>query len=141
MIKEIIEKWEERKHHLEEYFKTTKQKEYDDYEIIFRKIVEIILNKDEEDWDQFDLSNLVVINHGDYQGTLIFIIPKNTYQPSAVEYLVTNTYYGSCSGCDALQGIHNYDDGYPSEEQVSQYMTLALHLVQKMKWLEEPIRY
>jgi len=48
---------------------------------------------------------------------------------------VTDTYYGSCSGCDTLQAISDYDDGRPSELQLKEYMALALHLVQKMRWL------
>ena len=29
------------------------------------------------------------------------------------------------------------DDGIPNEKQVKDYMELALHLLQKCKWLEE----
>ena len=41
--------------------------------------------------------------------------------------------YGSCSGCDTLEGIRHYNDDKPTEEQVRDYMTLALHIVQGMK--------
>jgi hypothetical protein len=82
----------------------------------------------------FDVKNMTVIDDGDYQGTQIFIIPLNTYQPSVEEYVYTNTYYGSCSGCDTLLSICSYNEK-PSENQIQDYMTLALHLLQRCKWL------
>ena len=45
MIKEIVEKWEENKHKLEEYFTKTKQDEYDSYENILRKIFELVITE------------------------------------------------------------------------------------------------
>jgi hypothetical protein len=51
------------------------------------------------------------------------------------DYVMTDTYYGSCSGCDTLQAISSYDDDLPNDEQVRDYMMLALHLVQKIKRL------
>ena len=51
-------------------------------------------------------------------------------------YYITDNYYGSCSGCDTLMGIIEYDeDKYPSEQQVKKFMQLALNMVQKMKCL------
>lgn len=97
---------------------------------------ELCLQKADNDTG-FDLSKMTVIDDGDYQGTQIFIIPKDTYQPSVSDYIMTNTYYGSCSACDTLQGICSYVDDLPTDEQVKAYMTLALHLVQKLKWLDE----
>jgi hypothetical protein len=89
-----------------------------------------------DDYSGFDIDKMRVIDDGHYQGTKIFIIPKDTYQPSINDYITTHTYYGSCSGCDTLQSICEYDEGLPTEEQVKRYMTLALHLVQKLRWLE-----
>ena len=83
------------------------------------------------------MDRITVIDDGNYQGTQIFIIPTNTYQPSVEDYVYTNTYYGSCSGCDTLQGISSYDGDEPSEEQIKDYMELALHLLQKCKMLKE----
>jgi len=136
MIKEIVEKWEKNKHILEDYFRTTRQEEYTNYESIVRKLIELVLNTDENYYDNFDLEKLTVIDHGGYEGTQIFIVPKETYQPGVDDYLVTHTYYGSCSGCDTLQSINSYSDELPNEEQISRYMTLSLHLIQKMKWLD-----
>lgn len=46
-----------------------------------------------------------------------------------------DNYYGSCSGCDTLLSISQYDWGLPTDEKVEEYMTLCLHLVQRMKSL------
>ena len=133
MIQEIIKKWEENKYKLEEYFSTTKQEEFASYETIIQKIFELVINSDEDSYERFNINKMTVIDDGDYQGTQIFIIPKDTYQPNIDDYLITHTYYGSCSGCDVLEGIRNYSSGLPTEQQVKEYMILALHLVQKMK--------
>lgn len=138
MIKEVINKWEENKHKLEEYFKTTRQERIGDYKDIVVKIFELVLTEIATDYggdESFDISKMTVIDDGDYQGTTIYIIPKDTYQPGIYDYLITNNYYGSCSGCDTLESIREYEDGLPSNKQVKGYMTIALHLVQKMKWL------
>jgi hypothetical protein len=58
---------------------------------------------------------MTVIDDGDYQGTQIFIIPTDTYQPSVKDYVMTDTYYGSCSGCDTLQAISGYDYALPTD--------------------------
>jgi len=131
MLKEIIQQWDKNKHKLEDYFKVTRQSEYDEYSKIVVKLFEVCLSNE----DEWNLDGMTVIDNGDYQGTQIFIIPKDTYQPNIEDYLITNNYYGSCSGCDTLQSISEYDDGLPSEEQVKEYMTLALHLTQKIKIL------
>lgn len=131
MIKEVITQWDKNKDKLESYFKTTKQDEFaGSYLTIVKKIFELVLLDDE-----WDIEKITVVDDGDYQGTQLFIIPKKTYQLSFDDYLITHTYYGSCSGCDTLESIRNYNDELPTHEQVSKYMTLALHLIQKMQKL------
>lgn len=136
MIPDIIKKWEENKSKLEKYFKTTTQDEYQSYANIVVKIFEICFNNSEDEWDNFDIDKLHIIDDGDYQGTQIFIIPTRRYQPCIEDYIITDTYYGSCSGCDTLMSIcpYNYDK-LPNKDQLKEYMYLSLHLVQKMRWL------
>lgn len=62
------------------------------------------------------------------------MIAEKGYQPN--DYYFVKVGYGSCSGCDTLEGIRNYEDGNPTEEQVKDYMTLALHVVQGLKRME-----
>jgi len=137
MIKEVVKQWEENKHKLEEYFRTTKQEKYSSsYKTILEKIIElVVIEKDE--YNKWDASKITVVDDGDCQGTQLFLIPTNTYQPSVEDYLITHTYYGSCSSCDTLQAICGYSDELPTEEQVKEYMTLSLHLVQKMKMFDD----
>lgn len=137
MIKEFIEKWDKYKNDLEDYFRYTEQIEYDEYEKIVKILFEKIINKDlKYDSERFDVEDLLKIDDGDYQGTQIFILHKGCYQPNVEEYVYTSTYYGSCSGCDTLQAISSYDRGLPDEEQVKDYMTLALHLLQKCYYMQ-----
>lgn len=148
MIKEIVEKWEKNKYKLEKYFKETSQSEYDTYEKIVKKLFELVINDTDATCNYpdafydvlrfvYNVDRITVINDGDYQGTLIFIIPKAVYQPSVDNYLMTSVSYGSCSGCDTLQAISDYSWECPDEEQVKDYMMLALHLVQNIKKLGE----
>ena len=132
MDKFIVNQWEENKHLLESHFKSTPQSEYSSYKSIV-ELVFTLCTPRYNDYDTVDIDKMTVIDDGHYQGTEIFIIPSTTYQPGVNEYIVTHTHYGSCSGCDTLQGISGYSDELPSESQVKDYMTLALHIVQKAK--------
>jgi hypothetical protein len=129
MINKLVVQWEENKHKLQDYFKETNQEEYDTYTKIIRIVFELCFTK------EWDLDKMTVIDNGDYQGTEIFIIPRDTYQPSVHDYIVTDTYYGSCSGCDTLLSISEYEVEKPNEDQVMEYMTLALHLIQRLHYL------
>ena len=140
MEKKFMDLWVKNKNKLEDYFRKTKQREYDEYKNIVKKIFELVIN---DNLDSDDLSNnvynveeMTVIDNGDYQGTQIFLIPEDCYQPDADEYVFTHNYYGSCSGCDTLQSIHDYDtDEKPDEEQIKDYMLLSLHIVENIRYL------
>jgi len=83
------------------------------------------------DYERPDPERVHQIDDGDYQGTLVFVIAATGYQPSTYWYVMVS--YGSCSGCDTLEAIKNYDDAPPTAEQLDKYMTLALHIVQGLK--------
>lgn len=134
MDREIVGLWEKNKHMLERYLRETPQEKYNSYEALVKLIVKYVLNGHT---DEYDAENIAVIDDGDYQGTLIFLIHRAVYQPGITDYLVTYVYYGSCSGCDTLQSIYEYHPGLPTEEQVEAYMTLCLHIIQRMKPLYE----
>jgi hypothetical protein len=129
MIKEIVSQWEANKGKIEESFRSAHPESYTD---IVTKLFTLVISG-------YSIQKMTVIDNGDYQGTQIFIIPVDTYQPGIGEYVMTHTYYGSCSGCDTLEGIRNYDSEKPNETQVKDYMTLALHLVQKLKVLSAEV--
>lgn len=78
-----------------------------------------------DDRHMLDLDNITAIDNGDYQGTIMFVIPFDTYQPSEFEYLMTYVGYGSCSYCDALQGALDEE----GETLVSSLMNICESLV------------
>lgn len=138
MIKEFVEFWEKNKSNLRESLAEKKCEDIS-YKSLVEMIVTEILNdgRTELDYEDYDAKKMTVIDEGHYQGTQIFIIPRNVYQPSVDEYVYTHTYYGSCSGCDTLLGIVGYSDERPDEEQLNDLMTLCLHLLQRFKRMEE----
>ena len=138
MIKEFVAAWDQNKTKLEQYIRTHNQSEYNSYQKLVMILLDGVINPyfyEVLGMDTYDITKITVVDDGDYQGTQLFIIPKDTYQPSASDYIWTYQYYGSCSGCDALMAISEYDDGVPTEEQVKDYMTLELHLLQRMKYM------
>ena len=136
MIQSVIKNWESRKHVLENWFKEGNRGT--DYESIMEQIVGIFLyDLEEENYARQNYKKIHVIDDGSYQGDMGFLIVPDTYQPSIEDYIITNQYYGSCSGCDLLQGIWGYGDNNPNEEQVRELMILSLHLIQGMKFIGE----
>lgn len=55
-----------------------------------------------------DTEHITVIDNGDYSGTLIILVPFDTYTPDESDYLMTYVGYGSCSYCDALQHAQDH---------------------------------
>lgn len=140
MITEFVLAWDANKEALQEYFRTTEQREYSQYEDIVRRLFDDVINPylEENGETRFDTENLHVIDDGEYQGDQLFIIPQDIYQPSPYQYLWTHQSYGSCSGCDLLQGIQADGEEYgglPTENQVKQYMGLALNLLQRCRYM------
>ncbi len=129
MIKEFVDLFMAKKPELERVFK---EKHPDDYEEIVNAVVNI-LHTDE--YGGIDPKRIHEIDDGDYQGTLLYVIADSSYQPD--EYWYVKVGYGSCSGCDTLQDINDScDDKPPTDEQVKDYMALALHIVQGLKKME-----
>ena len=143
MIKEFVRYWEEGKENLRDYFKKTKQEKYSEYKDLVVVLFEYVINPGIQCdsahtccYDAYDTKKLTVIDNGDYQGTLLFVLPKATYQPFVNDYVYTSVCYGSCSGCDTLLGISGYSDGLPNKNQIDDYMTLCLHLLQNCRFME-----
>ena len=104
----------------------------DAYIDIVKAVVDVI--KGEGTYGEPDATRIHQIDDGDYQGTLVFVIAGGGYQPW--EYWYVKVGYGSCSGCDTLEGIRSYSNNPPTKEQVDTYMTLALHIVQGFKSMQ-----
>lgn len=103
-----------------------------EYSYLVKKVVKIIL-KDNNDQGVYDYKNITIIDHGDYQGTILFLIHKDTYQPYDHDYLITSVCYGSCSACDTLLGIQDYETGLPTETQLNDYMKLCLDICENIR--------
>lgn len=149
MLRHVINQWYKNKNKLEKHI-TENLGWYEEitYLDLVKKVIDLILNDEETENsnEEFDTEAITEIDNGDYQGTLLYLIPRSCYQPSEVDYLLTYVGYGSCCGCDTLQNIQvniSYaidSDSDPDElwrierrtESISDLMTLSLHLIQKM---------
>lgn len=129
MIQEFVDRFMANKPAIQAVFQ---QAHPEDYLAVVSTVIQHIV---ENDWEGPDATRIHQIDDGDYQGTLLFVIPEIGYQPHKYYYVMVD--YGSCSGCDTLQRIRDYSDLPPTEQQVADYMTLALHIVQKLKVMSE----
>ena len=131
MVKEFVQQWDERKHLLEKWLKENQPSEYED---IYRKLFELVITKPNGYADDWNWERFRVIDDGDWQGNLIFILCNDSYQPNLRDYIFTEVDYGSCSGCDTFEHIRDLAwEDKNTDEQVNQYMTLALHMIQETK--------
>lgn len=136
MITELVKSWENHKDELEmdifadeEYYRNA------DYSDLVKKMVKFIFNTEEmtHSYQSYVFNPKNKIDDGDYQGTEIFFVNKDTYQPLETDYIVTFVSYGSCSGCDTLLSAQNED----LNQMVKDLMTIFLHMIQKSKYLYE----
>lgn len=109
MLKIMKELWDKNKDKL----RTELSSRDDLNECSYVDLVKIAFDKIYNDDSRLDNENLFIdrvheIDDGDYQGTLIYLIPFNSYQPDPEDYLMTFAWYGSCSGCDALQSAQSW---------------------------------
>ena len=128
MIQEFVDRFMEMKPEIRASFAAKQPWCYMD---IVQAVIQAITIEGEYGYP--DPNRIHVIDDGHYQGTLVYVIGAQGYQPD--DYWFVKVNYGSCSGCDTLQGIkESYwgEDG-PSEQQLDDYMTLALHIVQRLK--------
>ena len=140
MIKYCIEKWDKNKDILrsvlsnDELLNHVLNKndddplEYLEYKDLVKLTVMFILN-DENEWNE---NKIKEIDDGDYQGTLLYLIPEDTYQPNSSEYLMTFVEYGSCSGCDTLQRIQCFLDTKSRDKSIDDLMNLCKDLICNM---------
>ena len=129
MIQEFVDRFESNKATLAARFAEQHPQSYAE---LVNAVVSVVAG---DDYGHMDVSRIHEINDGDYQGTLVYVIAGSGYQPSNYWYVMVS--YGSCSGCDTLQAIAGYTDDKPTQRQVDDYMTLALHIVQGLKGMND----
>lgn len=133
MLKYCLNKWNENKVLLEEKLKKDATLNCCGYDYLVKLIVDFILNPGIEYYeDHWDSDHITVVDNGDYQGTQLFLIPRKIYQPGEYDYLMTYVSYGSCSGCDTLLSIQEWDNKLLTENQVKDFMTLCKDLLTGM---------
>lgn len=129
MLKICKEKWNKNESKLREILKQEKDLNSCGYITLVKLAVNTILNEENNQDDELDIENITEINNGDYQGTLIYLIPFETYQPTEYEYLMTCVSYGSCSGCDTLQSIQDWCEEEITKEQLNDFMSLCKDII------------
>lgn len=130
MIQEFVDRFMSRKSEITAAFKL---KQPQDYKEIVVAVIKSIVDG-EDSYGQPDHERVHQIDDGDYQGTLVFLVAANGYQPD--DYWYVKVGYGSCSGCDTLEAIRGYGEGEATDKQAEEYWTLALHIVQGLKKLD-----
>lgn len=116
-----------------------------DYDTLVKLTFETIFNSSAEGYgNTLDLNNIHIIDDGHYQGTILFVIPFDTYQPGSSEYILTYIGYGTCSYCDALQSVQAWNDGKITEKQLPGFMAICKDLIcnavkpYNYGWREDP---
>ena len=130
MIKYCVDKWNKNYKKLKLALEREEELQHCCYTYLVKLVVENIFNEGcDYNSERWSVEKITEIDNGDYQGTLLWIIPQDTYQPSETEYLMTFVNYGSCSGCDTLQSIQSIMDVLSDEEVIKKFMQLCKDLV------------
>lgn len=131
------ESWFRHKEELRKYLQTHEQMEYaKDYIDLLKVLIQIVINPDEEE-RPLKIEQIIEIDKGCYGGEKVWLIPQEE-EPDVRDFIVTYMAYGTCSGCDLLEGIISNSDmvtDFANEKQINDYMLLALHLLQRMRRL------
>lgn len=134
MIKYALKKWDENKEVLRNTIQQTEKNMRSawDYEEIVKLACRYIFNENvSREEPMINVDGITMIDNGDYQGTLLFMLPFDVDQPAEYEYLMTYVGYGSCSGCDTLQRIQadDEDDDETEKEMVDSYLGICKDIV------------
>lgn len=132
MNKDILNAWDKNQNNVREWIATVNNSDFS-YEMLLQNTIRILFEESEYDYHIPDHKRITMINNGEYQGTLVFVIGGQGYQPGVEDHWYTSVDYGSCSGCDTLQAISVYSNDLPNKKQIQQYWTLCLHMMQKMR--------
>lgn len=136
MNKDILDAWNEKQYQVKAWINDADMDEFS-YSYLLKNTIQILFPSEKNSHGMPDHNLITEIDNGDYQGTIIFVIGGYGYQPPVENHWYTSVYYGSCSGCDTLEGIRSYKAGKSDESQLNYFWTLCLHMMQKMKRFEE----
>ena len=116
-----------------EYVAWLGEQEYPTYRDLLQKALEIVVRGKEDSYRNPlpDPERIHAIDDGDYQGTRVFVVAAQGYQP--FDYWYTKVSYGSCSGCDSLLAAWDYGH----ESDYGGLWLLALHMLQRAKRMDD----
>lgn len=130
MIKIMKELWNKREKQLRNVLAGRLDAHRFEYADLVKLTFQVIFNDDPDLEDSLNLAGMTEIDNGDYQGTLLYLIPFETFQPAEYEYLMTYIGYGSCSGCDALKAAKSWcDEGPLTEYELKAVMAICKDIV------------
>ncbi len=135
MIASLVKRFYANRDTLREIFASSYPDGYGD--IVAKTVALIAGTEYSDDNDGLDSTRITAIDHGDSQGTILYVIAAKGYQPSTFWTVAVG--YGSCSVCDTFQAIRDNDSrdydsrDKPTAQQVDSYMSLALHIIQSIK--------
>ena len=129
MIKIMKELWNKHEKELRERLEKRNDVHQMEYVDLVHLTFETIFNGDDREV-KLNLKEMTEIDNGNYQGTMLYLIPFKTYQPAEYEYLMTYVSYGSCSGCDALQAAKSWcDEGPLTGKELKAVMAICKDIV------------
>lgn len=132
MIQRFVDAWERNKPLIRRMFAEKHPGDYDD---VVLTVLAGLRHEAPSQGGFPDPAATLVIEGDSYQGTNTYLLVDSFRGGEPRWYVRVD--YGSCSGCDTLCSIHTgRRSDRPTDEQVDEYMTLALHIVQSIKEFE-----
>lgn len=126
MIQEIVDRFMENKKDIREEI----SKKHPKYIDLVRIVAKYVKGSHR---DEIDINSLQELSSGGYSGTNVYVMSSGAYGST---WWYVRVFYGSCSGCDTLKRIRTYDDDPPAENQIDDYMTVALHIAQGFRVMD-----
>ena len=108
------------------------------YAEIVCRVISFLADAEDEEYNAPDPKRITCIDHGHYQGTQLFVIGAQGYQPCV--YWHVSVSYGSCSSCDSfLRAVEatDYDALELSSSTLDQLMLMSLHIVQGLRLMSK----
>lgn len=134
MIQEFVAIFDANRKALREDFRENRPSSYLD---VVKRVISLLAAENADYWTP-DPERITVIDHGDYQGTQVFVIGAKGSWPHVYWYVRMN--YGSCSHCDTFQSIMAdwpWDDEEVPDKCLDGLMTMALHIIQRIKQMDD----
>ena len=135
MLNVCVKQWYENKELLKDALENDRDLEDREYKDLVKLVFKYVINPnlpDAESNGLWDYTRITEIDEGNYQGTLLYLIPRETYQPKFDDYLITCVDYGSCTVCDTLKNIRARAGEVSKEKTIKSYLDLCRNIVQQI---------